>query len=365
MLTRIISISALFLATAMSASANGDIYVSLAGGGAEEIFIDGEPTGETTPASLRDVSPGSHEISVRGACLDVSQTVNVEDDRVARVEFAPTTVGGFMEVNTSPDNARVFLDNQPIGVGPYLAMEVPCGAHEVRVTALQHQTRTENFELSMGEAIRLDLNLMQSGSGAISVLVTPLEATVLLDGTRVSNGPITLDSVSSGEHRIGAMLEGYAPIDEPVIVLAGEVSNIELTLVAEQEAGSDEAPPTELDHTVTTVITEEANTQPLPTQPLTEAGGLDWRDYSAAAMVTTSFVTGYLSWKNWSDVTMVRYNKYVTENRDVDYYNDQVMPSWGVSMGLAAVSGISLLSGSYFLFYDDSGATSLGLSGRF
>jgi hypothetical protein len=62
---------------------------------------------------------------------------------------------------------------------------------------------------------------------------------------------------------------------------------------------------------------------------------------------------------------MVRYNKYVTENRDVDYYNDQVMPSWGVSMGLAAVSGISLLSGSYFLFYDDSGATSLGLSGRF
>jgi hypothetical protein len=82
-------------------------------------------------------------------------------------------------------------------------------------------------------------------------------------------------------------------------------------------------------------------------------------------MVATSLVTGYLSWKTWSDVTIVRYNKYVTENRDIDYYNSQVMPAWSVSIGLAAVSGASLLTGSYFLFYDNNGATSIGLSGRF
>ena len=365
MLSRLISIFAIFLAFSGDVSANGDIYVSLTGGGEEEIFIDGEPTGEVTPATLLDVIPGNHEISVRGACVDITQTVAVADGRVSRIELTPAEVGGFMEVSVSPENARVFLDDQPVGAGPYLAMEVACGDHEVRVTALQHQTKTESFELSMGEAIRLNVNLMQSGNGSISVLVTPIDAVILLDGTRVGEGPITLESVPNGEHRIGAMLDGFIPIDQAISIVTGEVTLVELTLVEEQALTSLEAQPTTIDPTVTEVITTESTPTPLPTQPLTEAGGLDWRDYSAAAMVTTSFVTGYLSWKNWSDVTMVRYNKYVTENRDVDYYNDQVMPSWGVSMGLAAVSGISLLTGSYFLFYDDSGTTSLGLSGRF
>jgi hypothetical protein len=365
MLSKFISILALFLVATGAASANGDIYVTLAGGGAAEIFINGASTGETTPATFRDVTAGDYEVSLEGSCLDVSETVTVVDGRVSRVDLAPSSAGGFMELNVSPDHARVFLDDQPIGVGPYLAMEVACGDHEVRVSALQHQTKTEAFNLSMGQAIRLDISLLQAGTGSISVLVTPVDTVILLDGTRVSIGPITLDSIPSGAHRIGAMLDGFAPIDESIIVATGEVTQIDLTLVADPPPGTQETQARTVDESVTPDITQESITPPLPTEPLPTASVLEWRDYTVAAMVATSLVTGYLSWKTWSDVTIVRYNKYVTENRDIDYYNSQVMPAWSVSIGLAAVSGASLLTGSYFLFYDDNGATSIGLSGRF
>ena len=365
MLSKFISIFALFLAAAGGASANGDIYVTLTGGEEAEIFINGEPTGESTPATLRDVAAGNHEVSARGSCIDATQTVTVTDDRVSRVELSSSSAGGFVEINVSPENANVFLDEEPIGAGPYLALEVTCGAHQVRVTALQHQPKTETFELSMGQARRLDITLLQSGSGSISVLVTPIESAVLLDGTRVSEGPITIDNVPTGEHRIGAMLDGFAPIDEPISVNTGVVTEVELRLVADQMPMETEEVTALIDPIVTTNITSESIAPTLPSQTLPTAMSIDWRDYTAAAMVTTSLVTGYLGWKTWSDVTMVRYNNYVTQNNDRDYYNEQVMPAWGLSVGLAAVSGISLLTGSYFLFYDDKGATSIGLSGRF
>ena len=365
MLSKIIYILAIFFGFSGVASANGDIYIALSDGGEAEIFINGASSGETTPTTLRNIPAGDHEISVRGDCLDVSQTVTVADDRVSRVELTPSSAGGFFELSVSPENARVFLDDQPVGVGPYLAMEVACGDHEVTVSALQHETKTESFSLSMGEALRLDVSLLQSGTGSVSVLVTPIEATILLDGSRVGVGPITLDSLQSGEHRIGAMLDGFAPIDQAVSVSTGEVTQVELYLVADNMLTQNQEPTANDDSLVTQVITDESQPLDIPTDPLNITSDLDWRDYTAAAMITTSLVTGYLSWKNWSDVTMVRYNKYVTENRDVDYYNNQVMPAWGVSIGLAAVSGVSLLSGSYFLFYGDNGTNTVGVSGRF
>lgn len=77
-----------------------------------------------------------------------------------------------------------------------------------------------------------------------------------------------------------------------------------------------------------------------------------------------SMVTGYLSWRHWQGVTMVRYENYVERYQDPTYFNEKVKPAQMMSLGLGLVSGAALLGGSGLVFYSDHG-TGFQLTGSF
>jgi hypothetical protein len=92
----------------------------------------------------------------------------------------------------------------------------------------------------MGSALNLRLDLQLVGSGTLSLMVDPVSAELFLDGKSLAVGPVEVEDVSQGEHIVGAFLDGYAPLEQQVIVRSGQVTRMDLNL---QPRGSETASP--------------------------------------------------------------------------------------------------------------------------
>ena len=72
-------------------------------------------------------------------------------------------------------------------------------------------------------------------------------------------------------------------------------------------------------------------------------------------MLGVSLLSGFLAWRSWHDVTMVRYANYVEHKPTAEYYQNKVRPAQLFSVGLGIASAASLLGGASLLFYDEGG----------
>lgn len=365
-----------------NAQETGDIYVNVPEGQSGRIFIDGKDTGQDAPATLKGIGAGQHQIQVRGPCTIASDDVLLVSGGVERVELNPVAMGGFVEIEVSPSSAKVFLDQKPIGNGPNLGLEVECGRRVFSFRALQFVTTERTVDIGMGNVERIEVQMQQSGTGSIAVLVDPAQAEIFLDGTKVAVGPGTLKDVSEGSHLVGAMLEGFVPQETRVQVKAGEKARIELNLETvrassevevavevEQpptikpeepaETASSGAPPAQNEVLeIPAIATETTSIHQKNSRP--RAG----RQIAGGSLLGVSAATAWLSWRTWHDVTMVRYSNYVETNQDATYYNTRVKPAQMLTLGLGVAAGATLLSGSALLYYDDTGA-GFHFNGRF
>lgn len=76
--------------------------------------------------------------------------------------------------------------------------------------------------------------LPDPGPNAVDVTIdtAPPGAAVIVDGTPVGNGPVTL-KLNPGNHRLKASLTGYFPADQQLTVASGDAAKkVALTLVA-------------------------------------------------------------------------------------------------------------------------------------
>jgi hypothetical protein len=336
----------------------GDIYVHVPSEKSGRVFLDGQDTGQDAPTTLKGVPQGHHQIQVRGQCTIASEDVLLLPGGVERVELDPVVMGGFVEIEVSPPSTKIFLDQKPIGNGPSLGLEVDCGRHTFSFRALQFVTTERTIDIGMGNVERIDVRLQQSGTGTIAVLVDPAEADVFLNGTKVSTGPGTLNDIAEGSHLVGAMLEGFVPIEHRVQVKTGESARVELNL----QPIESEATPS--DHTVP--VEPNLATAPTKTLDLPPSNVLvsksprrrsrTGKKIAGSTLLGASAATAWLGWRNWHDVTMPRYSMYIDGTRGETYYNNKVVPSQLTSVGLGVVAGAALLSGSALLYYNDTGA---------
>jgi hypothetical protein len=218
------------LAVPAFAAETGDVFVTLVDGNNGAIYLDGNDTGLKSPATLKNVNAGQHQIQVRGDCMVASATVDVAPGRIARTEMQMSSVGGFLMLSIAPETATVFLDGVKIGTGPSLGVEADCGDHVIEATADGLASQKRTIRVEMGSALTLEFNLQQAGFGTLSMMVEPVTAEIFLDGKPVAVGPVEVNDVVQGVHTIGAILDGYEPLEKRVTVKAGQVTRLDLVL---------------------------------------------------------------------------------------------------------------------------------------
>jgi hypothetical protein len=115
------------------------------------VVVDGRDRG-TTPASIQDLTDGSHRVQVmrdgyrteerRVVITRARPTLSLNvpltrerapAPRVATPAAAPAAVAGALSVESRPPGARVFLDGKSLGVTPLSLASVPAGDHAIHL----------------------------------------------------------------------------------------------------------------------------------------------------------------------------------------------------------------------------------------
>jgi len=224
---------ALALAAAAPARAGegvGDLYVQSEPPGVR-IELDGQDTGQVTPALLRGLPAGEHALRLEAGCRGAAQRVVVQPVVVTRSELSLRPGAGRLEVVSDPPGAQVKLDGVERGTAPLTLPEVACGEHRLELSLAGHRPYAETFQLASDVLRTASVTLEAIARGTLVVVPEPLDAAIWLDGALVGQGAMTLEGIEVGRHDVELRAAGLTPQARTLEVTSGEVTRLELSLV--------------------------------------------------------------------------------------------------------------------------------------
>ena len=207
-------------AAATVASTTGRVEIATEPAGARVLF-DGKPAG-VSPASVPDVSPGRHVVTVLAEAGTVKRTVKVEAGATARVEIS--IFSGFAAIS-APIIVEVSEGGRNLGTSENHIMLTP-GRHELRLTNKDlHYTTTETVDVEPGEVKEVKLD----PKGAANINAQPW-AEVWIDGTRVGDTPIANLELPLGSREIVFRNPQFGERKVMATITAGSPASISVDL---------------------------------------------------------------------------------------------------------------------------------------
>jgi hypothetical protein len=166
------------------------------------ILLDGQPTGLTSPATLKAVACGSHTLEVeKPLCLSRPRKIQVQDRSVARarIDLAPNY--GHLAVQTDPRlAARVLLDGTEVGQTPLLLRRTPSGTHTITMVREFYLPYEATVLIQDGATTAVTASL-KPNYGTLVLASDPTGALASVDGQAIGRTPVSF-RVEPGKHRI-------------------------------------------------------------------------------------------------------------------------------------------------------------------
>jgi hypothetical protein len=160
-------------------------------------------------------------------------------DKVIRTLRDLAAKPGTLTVRSTPNGARVLVDNKFAGVTPYSG-HIKGGAHRVTIE-YEGQREQREVKVEFGEPAILDVKL-RGASGTLKVTGEPRGALVTVDDLPAGSLPLTLD-LAPGVHTVRVTQYGYAPYDTKAAINPNQETVVDSRLArATGTLGS--APPT-------------------------------------------------------------------------------------------------------------------------
>lgn len=217
------------------AAPTGDLYVATDIPGAR-IFVDGADSGSVTPGLLQGIPAGPHLVEARTDCARANTRSEVAADVITRATLTLQSGAGAVSISATPPDSRVFLDGDELGVAPVEVQAVTCGEHTLEVRAVGHVQATRTLRVPAFETTTVDVALAIEAYGTLSIVPSPIEAAVAVDGVPVGVGPMSLSMVGAGTHSVVVTHDGYADETRQVDVAADAIARLEVTLAPEAVA---------------------------------------------------------------------------------------------------------------------------------
>jgi PEGA domain len=164
------------------------------------VTIDGTPSG-TTPATVDQLAPGTHSVTLQTDSSSVTQEVRIEPGATASlvVPMAPQGVlSGWISVD-APAEVQVYEDTRLLGTSQSDRIMVLAGRHELSIvneTLGYRATRSATVSPGKVSTIRLDWP-----KGSMALNAQPW-ADVWVDGEKKGETPIGNFSLPIGTHEV-------------------------------------------------------------------------------------------------------------------------------------------------------------------
>lgn len=143
------------------------------------------------------------DVGVRASDLGVTHTV--------------AQTGGILKVYTNVRNANVFINDEPIGLTPFVRL-LPPGRYKVRLELAGYDKYEEEIELLANKAVTINAQLAKV-VGSIEVLANVEGARVFLDDKEVGVTPdVVVEDLPAGTYTIQVRRAGYTTYTAPITV---------------------------------------------------------------------------------------------------------------------------------------------------
>lgn len=213
---------------------NGSLSIESTPRGAR-VYLDSEYKGDT-PLDIRNLPAGQYSIKMN---LEGFQdwtttvivlpilTVKISAELVAK----ESDKNGSVSVNSTPQGARVYLDNGYKGNTPINLREVPVGRHTLRITLAGYEEWVSDINVLSSRVERISVDLKpQKEYGSISFNSTPQGADIYLDGDYVGLTPLNLQNIFVGNYTVNILSSGYEEWIDEVAVSAQKTSRVNANL---------------------------------------------------------------------------------------------------------------------------------------
>ncbi len=197
------------------------------------IFINGRPSRETTPATLRNLPAGEHVVRVVREHLVAEERVRVVRDDLTKVSMPLQSGAGSLFIESDPPGADVRIDGTPRGTAPTLIREIPAGPHTISIHADDHLPWEEDIVIEFSRQTEIPVTLQPAGY--VTLAVEPPDARVWLDDREISGNQRSRFAVAVGEHRVVARKVDYVPWGETIEIGRGETRRLNARLEWTQE----------------------------------------------------------------------------------------------------------------------------------
>ncbi len=195
------------------------------------VTLDGAELG-VTPLATEEVAAGRHELSI---ALDgfrpVRREVEVRRRKATEVSLELEKDFRRIQLLSTPEGARAYLDGEEIGTTPVTVETVQTGMHEVRLSLAAHAPVNETIRVASEEAEQTFRFRLRALAGNINIQTTPPGARVTLDKEDRGETPLALTNLSIGEHHLRIALDGYLPLEKTVTVQDQQTTTVQEDLM--------------------------------------------------------------------------------------------------------------------------------------
>ena len=172
------------------------------------ILINGNKVG-FTPETIKNIKPGIHQIEIRADGFgNWSNNVEVTTEKKSKVTALLLKASGSINVKSSPENAKIYIDGREVGTTPTTLSSIPIGAHEIDVKIDGHEGWNKSIIIKKEKVLSLNA-VLQINIGSINIESYPENAKIFIDGKEVGIAPKRFTDIAVGTHEVEVLLEGY------------------------------------------------------------------------------------------------------------------------------------------------------------
>lgn len=181
-----------------------------------DVYLDGKRQGET-PITLSDIREGKHDIILRkDGYLENRNNIEIVSGKLTPINgtlVRPAT----LTLNSEPDGADIFINNQPYGKTPRVIPNLFPEAITVRLESSECSPFQEVVMLSEGEVTERNVRLKKN-FGFLTITSEPPNSDVYINGDYFGTTPLRDVRILASNVNVVIRRDDYTPWEEQITI---------------------------------------------------------------------------------------------------------------------------------------------------
>lgn len=171
------------------------------------------------------LAPGTHRLSFQAeGFISIQERFyfNAKEVKGTHIRVIPTPERkeeknvGYVVIDSEPDNAQIYLNDQFYGTTPYMG-KLLTGSYRMQLLKDLYNVYEDTLVIVTNRTLPVNVTMIPL-MGTISISSQPNKATIEIDGRPVGETPLKYDNLELGTHKIELKLTRYEDYSREIVI---------------------------------------------------------------------------------------------------------------------------------------------------